>query len=566
VLSDFSSLRSRSQLAVWLLMVAFVAVTAIMIRTFLDYRGAAIALLLSRDQQVTFLSAARLRDELMKFSDALSTVARTQAIYEGDPAQQREALLQAAPVREGIFDGGVMLLNNFGQVVAAEPNLTDLVGQDWSDREYFRRMLSPTDVYFSNATDERVAGAQMVVISVPVRGADGQFTGVLAGMMRLGETTISPLYATIVRLRLGQNGSSVYVLDGNGMILFDSVDDAVGKPYTSAALPENALERKAGAVRTLDRNQNEIIASFAPVPGTAWTLVVEDDWQMTTVQTQRYLALLVMLFLISMLLLGAGVAILIYQRNQGTYAGMIGESNVQVARQIKETLLPEHVPVMPGWHLSTHYEPVPAIDGDFYDLVLLRDGRLMLVVGDINEVGIAVTTALAVTRATLRGAARAMLSPAQTLERSNDFLFAELPTETHVACSFAILDPSSGKLQGANAGPLLPSHCTGNGIEQLKANGTPLGAQLGTAYEEYETKIAPGEWVLFYNSGLPELRNAEGEQFGYVRLAEVMNQEVERGEELIEAILSAVRTFAGDISKAQSSLVMVVIERLGTEG
>jgi phosphoserine phosphatase RsbU/P len=563
---DSRGLRWRSQLVVWLLMVAFIAVTAIMIRTFLDYRSAAIALLMSRDQQLTFLSAARLRDELSKFANVLTDVARMQEIYEGDPTRQRETLQQAPPVRQGIFDGGVILLNNFGEVVAAEPELTDLVGQDWSDRDYFRRMLSSTDAYFSNATEERFGGSQMVVISVPVKGEGGQFVGVLAGMMRLGETTISPLYATIVRLRLGQNGSSIYVLDGDGTILFDSVGDEVGKPYTSASLPADALERKASAIRTLDSDQNEVIATFAPVPGTAWTLVVEDDWNVTTQQTQRYLGLLVLLFLSSILLLGAGVAILIYQRNRATAGGRGGESNVQVARQIKETLLPEHMPVMPGWHISTHYEPVPAIDGDFYDLALLRDGRLMVVVGDINEVGVAVTTVLAVTRATLRGAARSMLSPAQTLERTNDFLFAELSTETHVTCSFAILDPSSGKLHGANAGPHLPARRAGKTTEQLKANGVPLGSQPGTVYEEYETVLAPGEWVLFYNNGLPEIRNAEGEQFGYVRLAEVLDQEVTGGEALIEAILNALRSFAGDASNAESSLVMVVVERLGVEG
>ncbi len=55
------------------------------------------------------------------------------------------------------------------------------------------------------------------MIAAPVRSPNGEFLGALAGMFRLGESAISPFYASIVRLRLGQSGNT-YLLDGMGKI------------------------------------------------------------------------------------------------------------------------------------------------------------------------------------------------------------------------------------------------------------------------------------------------------------------------------------------------------------
>jgi serine phosphatase RsbU (regulator of sigma subunit) len=562
--SGLSLWRWRDQLVVWLFLIALLAVVGTAVRTFLDYRAAAIDLLISRDQRLTYLSAARLRDELYKFADSLTAVARMQQLYDGTPEIQSQTLAQSLPVREGIFDGGVVLLDNFGRVIAAEPELDEIVGEDWSDREYFRRMLSSRTVYFSDAMDDLLDGSQMVIVSVPVLGEGGQFVGVLSGMLRLGESTISPFYATIVRLRVGQSGDSIYVLDSNGTILFDSLSEKVNQRYTSAALSDIVLARQPGAARTRNSEQREVIASFAPIPGTTWTLVVEDDWSTLTAETQQYLRMLMSLLVVGLVLLVSGAALHIQQHHIEESSGALAEDAMHVAQQIKRLLLPDGPPTVPGWDLSVYYQSPPTVEGDFYDLMLLRNGRLMVAIGDINDKEIPATIILATARAIVRSAARSMLAPAQVLERSNEFLCPELPPEINIACFFALLDPSSGKLQFANAGHPLPLYRNEQGVEPLQATGAPLGLRLGSNYTESEITIAPGELVLFYNRGIEEVRNAEGEPFGITRLSEVMNQEREGGDELITAILAAIHSFAGERSNAEDTISLIAVERLAT--
>jgi serine phosphatase RsbU (regulator of sigma subunit) len=556
---EFSLERLRDQVGVWLFLVAILAVVGVTVRTFLDYRTAAIELLISRDQRLTYLSAARLSDELSKFADALTAVARANAIYGADPASQRQALRQAQPVQEGLFDGGIVLMNNFGQVIAAEPGLDQIVGEDWSDREYFRRMLSSRSAYFSDAADDPYNQSAMVVVSVPVLGEGGQFVGVLAGLLHLGEPTISPLYATIVRLRVGQESGSSYLLDSKGTILFDSASNKVGQRYVNPALSDIVLARQPGALRTHNSDNEQIIASFAPIPGTAWTLVVEDDWNTLTAETQQYLRVLIFLLALGLLLLAIGAVLFVRQR---PYEALGGEQGEDAVEQIKRLLLPDAAPLVPGWKLSVHYQSPPDAEVDFYDLMLLHDGHLVIVMGDINHSGIAAAVLLTMARTTLRGAARSSLTPAAALERSNDFLCPELPAKLHIACVFGLLDPSTGIVKLANAGHLLPSYHNGQATEPLDGTGIPLGLQLGATYTEREISVAPGGWLLFYNRRLIDIRNAQGEAFGPARLREVIDQEHEGGEGLIAAILAAIRDFAGSAAEVDSPAELVVVERL----
>ena len=93
------------------------------------------------------------------------------------PAQQSRAA--AAGNRLLVFDGGAFLLNTFGQVVAAEPARPEILGQDWSDRDYFRQMLRSPKPVFSDIVGDGPGGAEVIVVAVPVTSSQGEFLGAL---------------------------------------------------------------------------------------------------------------------------------------------------------------------------------------------------------------------------------------------------------------------------------------------------------------------------------------------------------------------------------------------------
>ena len=533
--------------------------------TYLAYQRAASELVVERDQQVTYLSAARLKDELLKFSDVLVTLARVPEIYRGELDDQRAELRQASP-RLAVFDSGVVLLDNFGKVRATEPERPEILGADWSDRDFFRELLVTPGVFFSDATQDGPDGDRVVVISAPVLGENGEFTGSLAGMFRLGEPRVSSFYASIVRLRLGQGGNT-YVVDGNGQILYDSGYDRVGQAMGTKILPEMGVHRagafagQGGAGRTRDDEGHEVVVAYAPVPGTRWTLVSEDDWVAVTSSTRRYASNLLIVLALGMVLPALGMGLLVRDHNKEILERERTGQELRMANLIQERLLPRQTPVLPGWSLAVRYQPARDSRGNFHDFLFLPDGSLMLALADVSETGLPAAAVMATTRATFRGAARRMMPPHEALEYSNDLLCPEMDPEGSVSCVYGVLEPTSGRLLIANAGfsaPLLSHNGDGS---TLRPPGTPLGVELEARYEQDELHIDPGEFILFCSDGLVNARNARGETFGATRLGSVLKGQAESAHALVETLLAEVNAFTGRGTAQKSDITLMVVER-----
>ena len=82
---------------------------------------------------------------------------------------------------------------------------------------------------------------------------------------------MSSLYGEVVKLRPG--GGRVYLLDGGGNVLYHSDLADVGLDLSSTPLVRRVVEEKTGSFRTRDLDGEEVVAGFAPVPGTGWILL-----------------------------------------------------------------------------------------------------------------------------------------------------------------------------------------------------------------------------------------------------------------------------------------------------
>jgi serine phosphatase RsbU (regulator of sigma subunit) len=102
------------------------------------------------------------------------------------------------------------------------------------------------------------------------------------------------------------------------------------------------------------------------------------------------------------------------------------------------------------------------------------------------------------------------------LQRVNEALYPNIPSNMFVTCFYAILDPNSGSLNYANAGHDLPYlRRVGGDAEELRARGMPLGLMPRMSYEEQETILEAGEVTLLNSDGLVEAHNPNGEMFGF---------------------------------------------------
>jgi serine phosphatase RsbU (regulator of sigma subunit)/predicted ester cyclase len=239
------------------------------------------------------------------------------------------------------------------------------------------------------------------------------------------------------------------------------------------------------------------------------------------------------------------------------------EQELQVARRIQQASLPKEVPELEGWQISPLYRPAREVGGDFYDVHLLSEGKMGLVVGDATGKGVPAALVMSTTCGMLRLAAQNYSSPGEMLQRVNEALFPNIPTNMFVTCFYAILDPKSGGLRYANAGHDLPYVRRGGGdAEELRARGMPLGLMPGMEYEEKELVLEAGEAALFYSDGLVEAHDPKDEMFGFPRLRALISEHGDVEESSLgDFLLEGLYSFVGEGWEQEDDITLLTLRR-----
>ncbi len=268
--------RISTRIVMWSFVPTTIILLAVALTIYAAYQRVTEDLVVGRNEQLVHLSARQLAADLAAYADTLSSLTHTADMYAGDPATQT-ALLSQQATQLLVFDGGGLVLDPAGRVVAAGPEQKDRVGQDWSDRDFYRQLIRSGAPTFSDVFPAGDSGAVAVVVAVPIRNEQGAFRGVLAGLFRLGASSYSAFYGGIVKLRLGEMGST-YLVDGTGRVIYHPDPAVIGTQVGAQPAVQQVLKGQVGHLHTRGLENEDSLASFAPVPGTSWGLIDEEDW------------------------------------------------------------------------------------------------------------------------------------------------------------------------------------------------------------------------------------------------------------------------------------------------
>jgi serine phosphatase RsbU (regulator of sigma subunit)/anti-sigma regulatory factor (Ser/Thr protein kinase) len=235
------------------------------------------------------------------------------------------------------------------------------------------------------------------------------------------------------------------------------------------------------------------------------------------------------------------------------------DQELHVAQLIQQQFLPHELPELRGWQVSAFYRPAATIGGDFYDLIELDDGRIMVVEGDVTGHGVPAALVMASTHALLRSTAEVTKRPGEVLRRVNQLLVRQIPENMFVTCLVLVIDLDTGQTQFANAGHNLPYIRRGDAVIRLEARGMPLGLMVDSVYDEIETQIDTDDIVLLYSDGITEQHDAHGKMFGFHRMEAVVG-EATSGDELIDRSLTELGTFSSGVEQ-EDDITLVTLHR-----
>ena len=205
------------------------------------------------------------------------------------------------------------------------------------------------------------------------------------------------------------------------------------------------------------------------------------------------------------------------------------DADLSIATQIQADMLPRIFPAFPEKkELGIYASMTPAkeVGGDFYDLFLIDDTHVVLVIADVSGKGVPAALFMVIAKTLIKNRLQTGESPAQALSIVNNQLCEGNEAQFFVTVWLAVIDLETGDGLEANAGHEYPAVRRGRSpYELVKTKHSPAVAVMeGIKYRETEFHLDPGDRIFVYTDGVTEATNAQNELFGEKRLLEALNR------------------------------------------
>jgi phosphoserine phosphatase RsbU/P len=199
----------------------------------------------------------------------------------------------------------------------------------------------------------------------------------------------------------------------------------------------------------------------------------------------------------------------------------------RLAQTLQQSLLPPHLPSIPGLQIAAHYEAArdgSDVGGDFYDVFESARNDWSIVIGDVCGKGPEAAALTALVRYTTRAAVIQTRRPSLVLDLVNEAVLRQTD-EQFCTVAYVRLRPEGdgARLTIARAGHPLPLLVRNDGkVESVAVPGRVLGPFTDLASVDRVVRLDPGETLLLYTDGVTDARGPGGGFFGEERLRETL--------------------------------------------
>lgn len=230
------------------------------------------------------------------------------------------------------------------------------------------------------------------------------------------------------------------------------------------------------------------------------------------------------------------------------------EEQLKIAKEVQNQLLPKALPKSDRVSFDVFNETADEVGGDYYDIIQEGEDGFRIAIGDVSGKGTTAAFYMAEVKGVFHALSQTGVDPTTFVLHANEALSACFQKGFFLTLTYLFLDLNKKEIQLIRAG-----HCPTffysrrkDEALMLREGTLGLGIVRNQLFQNHlkcaqSLPFESGDFMVLYTDGIPEARNQEGEEFGYERMQQVIeNHKNDNSEEMGKRLLEGVKDFAGD--------------------
>ncbi len=238
------------------------------------------------------------------------------------------------------------------------------------------------------------------------------------------------------------------------------------------------------------------------------------------------------------------------------------QSDLSTARKIQSNILSKDDKTIGDLEITIRYLPLAEVGGDFFDIMELKPGLIRILLADATGHGVQAALITMAIKTIYESLKRGIYSVNELLYYlNNEFLHSFQNLNQFFTCIVIDVDTNKNKIRYSSAGHLPQFLVNGSVITKLEKTGRMVGVTAKAPYTSKEFEFNPDSGLFLFTDGLIEEWNADKEEFGELRLEELIQNagKISIGK-YVDTVLQALRDFMGTIP-AQDDISVIAIHR-----
>ncbi len=240
------------------------------------------------------------------------------------------------------------------------------------------------------------------------------------------------------------------------------------------------------------------------------------------------------------------------------------KEELKIAKTVQKSLLPNVLESDERFDIAAFSESADEVGGDYYDTLRLSNCAISLIIADVSGKGTTAAFHMSQMKGIFHSLAQQAIAPTDFMNRANQALIGCLERGSFISAAFFVIDTTAHKVVYSRAGhcPILVYKASTGEIAYLKDKGVALGMVRNNYCNYIESKefsFEKDDVIVLYTDGINEAKNPKGEEFGYDRLRDVIEEAISKPpKEIQEHLIQHLYEFTGTENIDDDYTTMIV--------